>query len=103
TLSGARLGDAQEIIYYQTGITTVSLKKLDDNNVRARIKLAADCALGIHDLRVRTATGISELRTFSVGALKELNETEPNNDFASPQPIPMNATVHGIADNEDVD
>ena len=67
TLSGARLGDAQEIIYYQPGITTVSLKKLDDNNVRAKIKIAADCFLGLHDLRVRTATGISELRTFSVG------------------------------------
>ena len=82
---------------------TVSLKKLDDNNVRAKIKIAADCPLGLHDFRVRTATGISELRTFSVGALKEVNEVEPNNDFAAPQAIPMNVTVNGIADNEDVD
>ena len=67
TLSGARLGDAQEIIYYQPGITTVGLKKLDDNSVRAKIKIAPDCLLGLHDVRVRTATGISELRTFSVG------------------------------------
>jgi hypothetical protein len=103
TLSGARLGDAQEIIYYQPGITTVSLKKLDDNSVRAKIKIAPDCLLGLHDVRLRTATGISELRTFSVGALKEINETEPNNDFASPQAIAMNVTVNGIADNEDVD
>jgi hypothetical protein len=103
TLSGARLGDAQEIIYYQPGITTVSLKKLDDNSVRAKIKIAPDCLLGLHDVRLRTATGISELRTFSVGALKEINETEPNNDFALPQAIPMNVTVNGIADNEDVD
>ena len=103
TLSGARLGDAQEIIYYQPGITTVSLKKLDDNSVRAKIKIAPDCLLGLHDVRLRTATGISELRTFSVGALKEINETEPNNDFAVPQAIPMNVTVNGIADNEDVD
>ena len=103
TLSGARLGDAQEIIYYQPGITTVGLKKLDDNSVRATIKIAADCALGLHDVRVRTATGISELRTFSVGALKELSEVEPNNDFAAPQAIPMNVTVNGVADNEDVD
>jgi hypothetical protein len=103
TLSGARLGDAQEIIYYQPGLTTLGLKKVDDNNVRAKIKIAPDCALGIHDLRVRTATGISELRTFSVGALKEVNEVEPNNDFKAPQAIPMNSTVTGIAENEDVD
>src|ERR1700727_1047851 len=61
TFSGARLGDAQEIIYYQPGITTVGLKKLDDNSVRAKIKIAPDCLLGLHDVRLRTATGISEL------------------------------------------
>src|SRR5262245_4687629 len=103
TLSGARLGDALEIVYYQPGIATTSLKKVDDNNIKAKIKIAADCALGLHDLRVRTATGISELKTFSVGALKEMDEKEPNNDFGAPQPIPMNITVNGIADNEDVD
>ena len=103
TLSGARLGDAQEIVYYQPGITTVSLKKVDENNVKARIKISPDCILGLHDLRLRTATGISELRTFSVGALKEVAEVEPNNDFLAPQVIPMNVTVTGIADNEDVD
>jgi hypothetical protein len=103
TLSGARLGDAQEIVYYQTGITTVSLKKVDDNNVKAKIKMAADCPLGLHDIRVRTASGLSELRTFSVGTLKEIAEVEPNNDFQAPQAIAMNVTVNGIADNEDVD
>jgi hypothetical protein len=103
TLSGARVGDAREILYYQPGITTVSLTRVDDNNVKARLKIAPDAALGLHDIRVRTATGISELRTFSVGALKEVNEVEPNNDFLAPQVIGMNSTVTGVADNEDVD
>ena len=69
----------------------MSLTKVDDNNVKARLKIAPDATLGLHDLRVRTATGISELRTFSVGALKEVDEVEPNNDFLAPQPIPMNS------------
>ncbi len=103
TLSGARLGDVLEIIYYQPGLSTVSFKKVDDNNVVAKIKIAADCPLGLHDLRLRTKTGLSELRTFSVGALKEIKEVEPNNDFKAPQQIPMNVTITGIADNEDVD
>ena len=38
-----------------------------------------------------------------MGALKEMSEVEPNNDFAAPQAIPMNVTVNGVADNEDVD
>jgi hypothetical protein len=101
--SGARLGDAKEILYYQPGISTVSITKVDDNSVKVKLKIAADAPLGLHDVRVRTATGISELRTFSVGALKEVSEVEPNNDFAAPQAIPMNVTLTGVADNEDVD
>jgi hypothetical protein len=103
TLSGARLGDAQEILYFQPGISTVSLAKVDDNNVKAKLKIAPDCPLGLHDIRVRCATGVSELRTFSVGALPETSEVEPNNDFSAPQPVPFNAVVNGVADNEDVD
>ena len=91
TLSGARLGDAKEILYYQPGITTVSITKVDDNNVKAKLKIAADCPLGLHDLRVRTATGISELRTFSVGrAQGSRPRSSRTTTSPSPQPIPMN-------------
>ncbi len=103
TLSGARLGDAQEILFYQPGVTTLALKRVDDNVVKAKLKIAADAPLGLHDVRVRTASGISELRTLSIGALKDVSEVEPNNDFNAPQAIPMNVTVTGVADNEDVD
>jgi hypothetical protein len=103
TFSGARLGDALEIVYYQPGIQTLSIKKVNNDAITARLKIAPDCSLGLHDLRVRTTSGISELRTFSVGALKEVTEAEPNNDFAKPQPIAMNVTVNGVAENEDVD
>lgn len=102
-LSGARLGDAQEILWYQPGIETVSITKIDDNSVKAKLKILPDCALGIHDLRLRTATGISEHRTFSVGPYPIVNEVEPNNDFAKPQAVPFGTTVHGVAENEDVD
>ncbi len=100
---GDRMADAKEILFYQPGIAVTKLAAVNNTHVKASVKIAADCPLGLHDLRVRTATGLSELRTFSVGALKEVNEAEPNSDFAKPQPIPMNAVVNGIADNEDVD
>lgn len=103
TLSGARLGDAKEILYYQPGIETLSLEKIDDNSVKARLKIAPDCALGLHDLRLRTATGLSELRTFNVGAYPEISEAEPNNDFEAPQPIALGTVVNGVAENEDID
>ena len=103
TLSGARLGDAQEILFYQPGISTLSLEKVDDNNVKAKLKIEPDARLGFYDLRLRTATGISELRGFSVGAMTEIAEAEPNNEFDAPQPIALNTTVNGVAENEDVD
>ncbi len=102
-LTGDRLSDAKEIIYYQPGITTTKLTVVSNAHVKATVKIAPDCRLGLFDLRVRTATGMSELRTFSVGALKEVTEVEPNSDFAKPQPVAMNSVVNGVADNEDVD
>lgn len=101
--SGARLSDAQEILFYYPGITCASLEVVSDNQVKTRLAIAPDCRLGNHAMRVRTASGISELRTFSVGALPEAAEVEPNNDFAQPQKIDLDCTVTGIADNEDVD
>ncbi len=59
--------------------------------------------MGFHAVRVRTATGISNLRTFSVGALPEVPEVEPNNDFATPQAVAFGCTVNGIVQNEDED
>ncbi|MEE3055166.1 MAG: PPC domain-containing protein, partial [Planctomycetota bacterium] len=101
--NGARLADAKEILFYSPGFSLVEFKELKDNKVRARVKIAADCKLGVHSMRVRTATGISDMKTFFVGALVAVSEKEPNSDFASPQKIALNSTVSGIVQNEDVD
>jgi hypothetical protein len=102
-ISGGRFGDAQQIFFYEPGITVTSLAPEGDNIVKAKLAIAPDCRLGLHRLRIRTATGISNLRDFCVGALKETGETEPNNDFAQPQKVELDTTINGVADNEDVD
>src|SRR5947209_1181711 len=101
--SGARLSDAREILFYTPGFSATKLQVVNDGQVKAIVKIAADCRLGEHAMRVRTATGISELRTFWVGALPVIDEKEPNSDFSTPQKIPLNVTIHGVIDNEDVD
>lgn len=103
TLGGARLKDARELLFYQPGIKATKIEAASDTQVKATLSIAADCPLGLHELRLRTDTGISEVRLFSVGALPDVSEAEPNNDFAAPQAIAMNSTVNGVADNEDVD
>lgn len=103
TLSGGNLADAQEVVFYEPGFTVTKLEPVNPNAFKAHVKIAPDARLGEHSLRVRTATGISELRTFWIGALPVVDEKEPNSDFAAPQKIALNSTVHGVSDNEDVD
>ena len=103
SLTGQRLADTREILFYQPGITVTKIEAGKDGQATATFKIAPDAPLGLHDFRLRTATGISPLKTFSVGVLKDVEEVEPNNDFAKPQPIAMNVTVNGVADNEDID
>ena len=42
-------------------------------------------------------------RPFGSAQLPVVDKKEPNNEFAKPQPIPLNCTVHGTITSEDVD
>ena len=101
--TGQRLGDAQAIHFYQPGISASKIEKVDANHVKALVKVEPTAALGLVDLRVRTATGVSELRTFSVGALKETTEVEPNDEFLKPQKIAFGSVVNGLPRSDDGD
>lgn len=101
--AGARLNDAEQIFFYEPGFEVLEIKAVDANNIDVKVKIAGDCALGEHTAQVRTKSGISDYRTFFVGALPVVAEVEPNTDFAAPQQISMNVTVSGTVENEDVD
>ncbi len=102
-LTGARLGDAQEVLFFQPGIAVKKIEKVNDNHVKATFAIAADAQPGIYDIRLRTATGVSELRSFAVGLYPEVTEKEPNNDFAAPQAVTLGTVINGVAENEDID
>src|SRR3954451_16598876 len=68
TLSGARLGDAQEVLVYYPGVSVKKLEPVNDTTLKVTFAIAADCRLGEHAFRVRTSGGVSDLRTFWVGA-----------------------------------
>src|ERR1700722_15023334 len=102
TFNGGQLADAKEILFFSPGFEVTKLEP-SAGAVKATIKVAKDCRLGEHVAHVRTATGLSEYRTFYVGPFRDVAEKEPNSDFKSPQPIPMNVTVNGVIQTEDVD
>ncbi|MBS0204044.1 MAG: PPC domain-containing protein [Planctomycetes bacterium] len=101
--NGQRLEDAQELMIYEPGIDVSEFAVVSPTQVKAKLKVAADCVLGTKHIRVRTASGVSDLRTFRVGALPSVAEKEPNSEFATPQVVANNCTVEGIIQNEDVD
>jgi hypothetical protein len=108
SFDGQRLNDAQEVFVYEPGVTVTKIEQPIDKakigkEVKVTVKIAPDARLGEYQMRLRTASGISELKTFWVGALPEMAEKEPNNDFKTPQPIPLNVTVNGVIENEDQD
>lgn len=102
-ITGARIADAKELLFYEPGIEVTSLVAEGDNQVKVKLKAAPDCQPGLHSMRVVTETGISNVRYFGVSPLTEANETEPNSDFTTPQPAAMNTTINGVVTNEDVD
>ena len=103
TFSGSQLGDGEQILFYSPGLEIVKVETIDVNNCKATVKIAPDCRLGEHVAQVRTKTGISDYRTFYVGALPQVDEKEPNSLFDQPQPITLNQTVVGSIGGEDVD
>jgi hypothetical protein len=104
TLRGERLADARELIFYSPGLEVLGLEVPTNQAqvVKARVRIAPDCRLGEQALRLRCASGLSDLRTFWVGPFPSVKDAAPNGDFAQPQAIPLNVTVEGVVENEAV-
>jgi hypothetical protein len=102
-LTGGHLSDALDLVLDAPGIELRELTVERDDLVHARIAIAPDAPLGLHAVRVRTRTGLSGLRTFAVGALPEIDEVEGNDTREKAQPIALDVTVRGVAQNEDAD
>jgi hypothetical protein len=103
TFTGARLEDVEEVLLYHAGTTVKKIEPVDAQNIKVTIEVAADCRLGEHLVQLRTKSGISDYRSFFVGALPSFDEKEPNNSFDEPQAVEANVTVAGVLQNEDAD
>lgn len=102
-LVGAQLGDAREVLFDVPGVEVLDVKSIDEKVVELKVKTAADLEPGLYPYRLVTDSGIANLRFLSVGTMPIVNEVEPNNEFSSPQPVPMDRTIEGNVDREDVD
>jgi hypothetical protein len=122
-LTGRGLDQARSVLFYEPGIRVESIKPVASTigpngretpvepgtRVRVRMKLAGDCVLGPHGLRLVTGTGLSEYHRFFVGPFPTVEESEVlprqrNDKRETAQAIPVNCTVNGrLHDPADVD
>ncbi len=122
-LLGRNLDEPREILFYESGITAEAIEKVETilaangkpapvdpgTRVRVKLKIAADCPLGAHGFRLRTADGLSEYVRFFVGPFPTVEEDEQinkirNDKRETAKAVPINSTVFGkLNDPTDVD
>lgn len=73
TFPGERLADADAVIFYETGIEMAGPVTATDSEAKVRLRIHSDCPPGEHRMRLRTRTGISELRLFNVSPYPFVN------------------------------
>lgn len=108
TLIGEDLDEVSRLIFGHQGLRAepVPDPKKPGTFVPKRFKITvpADVPPGLYDVRAVTRWGISNPRLFVVGDLKEVNETEPNNDVSQAQKVEIGTTINGVINpNVDVD
>jgi hypothetical protein len=64
--------------------------------VKFKVTIPADTPVGLHDVRLVNARGISNPRVFAIGDLPEVMEKEPNNDVTEAQHVTLNSTISGV-------
>jgi hypothetical protein len=110
-ITGARLADVHQILFHPPQgregpyepIQVKDLRSESETVMRVALTVPADYPCDLHPFRIVTKSGISNLRLLSVSSLPIVDEKEPNNNFAEPQVIPTNVTIHGLTKTEDVD
>ncbi|MCG8649189.1 MAG: PPC domain-containing protein [Pirellulales bacterium] len=102
-LGGTRLADARQLLIDRPGINVKSLKPIDNGKVELELEVPADTAPGLYPMRLATKTGLSNVIMFSVGAMPQVDEVEPNSEFGKPQQISNNVTIEGVVAREDED
>lgn len=100
---GDRLGDAEQVVSYSPELKVTAFKVESPQKITATVHIEPTAVLGEHLFRVRTKSGLTYARTFWIGQFPCVDEKEPNTQFDQAQEVPVNSTVHGVTENEDVD
>jgi hypothetical protein len=102
-IRGTGLANVKEFLFYTPGFEVKKLEASGEDTLKATIAARPDAPLGVHAFRLRSTTGVSNLRVFTLGPFPEVAEKEPNNEPRQAQALPLNVTASGVVQAEDVD
>ncbi len=102
-LHGTRVKDGRQLLLDHGGINVKSIKPIDDKKVELELEVPADTQPGLYPMRLVAESGLSNVLLFGVGTMPNVDEKEPNSEFATPQAIENNVTVEGAVAKEDED
>lgn len=111
TVGGDDLDDARQLVFDSPGITAVAklaepgLGQTGPQPVPGVFKVTIDAGVApdVYELRVVGKYGLSNPRTFVVGSLPEVNETEPNNSLKQATEVRLGTTINGNSDGPALD
>lgn len=103
TITGTRVKDARQILMDIPGVNIKSVTPVDNAKVEVEVEVPADTNPGFYPVRLVTESAISNMILIAVGAMPNVDEKEPNSEFATPQPIEKNVTIEGVVAREDED
>jgi hypothetical protein len=103
TITGAQLDDFEDLLFYTPGFKVKSVETRAAGKVELTLSIDKSVRAGNHVMRVRTKSGVSHMRQFFASPFPNVEEKEPNSEFAAAQPIGLNQSVEGVILAEDVD
>lgn len=103
TVTGTRLADFEDLFFFTPGFQVKGVQSVAAGKVELTLAIGPEVPLGNHLVRVRTKSGLSHARQFFVSPFPNVDEKEPNDDFAHAQPVALDRTIEGVVQSEDVD
>ncbi|MHC4878613.1 MAG: PPC domain-containing protein [Planctomycetota bacterium] len=100
TIAGTGLADVSTLYCSQQGI---SCRKVDGGKNSFELSIPDETPVGQYDLYALTRDGLSSPRVFVVGNRSELLEADTNQPEATPQTVPLDATVNGQIQKGEID
>ena len=103
TCGGGALADAKGLLFEGPGLECTGITAPEAGKFKAKIKIAADVALGEHSYRVVTASGVSDLRLFYVTPFPLVEKVKEKDKPNAPLPIALGTTAYGRTQGESQD